>query len=278
MRVAFHDAGGKGAMVAGALADAGFDLHPTEGEVAVVDHDHTTDLHLARPTVLYPHGGNPLVDWDGFLTPHPNVAAVMCHGPGQAAVLDAYGHPAEHVPVGWCYSEVADPRPVSGAARVVFAAPHRLTTGYLSEPLARAADEALAALHAAGCRVDVRRMEDGRGLGHADLDAADLVVADWGTVAHLALARGVPTALYGTRQGPPDIGHRSPRFPASWAAYEALVRYPVDMADGPLDRVLGLLEEREGEVEAYRGAMVGGPFRPEAVVAVVSSVASRLGV
>lgn len=274
MRVTFRDHQGKGAMVAAALVDAGHELVAQGGDVLVTDHDTDTALCDAhRSVVLYPHGGNPTVDWDGFLEPHPNVHTILCHGSGHAEVLAAYGHPARRVVVGWCYSEVAPPRPVVPPRRVLFAAPHRLGTGYMGPVLADAGIHALSALQDAGLDVHVRRMEDGRGLSHADIDAADLVVADWGTVAHLALARGVPVAMYGTRSGPPDIGHREPVHPAHWAEYRRACRYPVDMADGPLDVVLRRLERLSEPIADYRRRMVGWRLCRPALVEAVESAA-----
>lgn len=272
MRVAFHDAGGKGAMVAAALQNAGHIIDPRDGDIAVVDHTHTTGLHLDRPTVLYPHGGNVCLDWDGFLPHHPNVVAHLTHGPGQAQVLDAYGIGVPTHPVGWCFSDTAPPRFPTDVRRVVFAAPHRLTTGYLDPTLDRAAALALKALIAAGFDVTVRTMEDGLGLSHDDIDAADLVVADWGTVAHLALARGCPLIMVGTRDGAPDIGHTHPVHPALWDSYRHLCRYPVDMADGPLDGLLERVCRPDFMVEMYRCRMVGGAFDPARVVEVADAV------
>jgi len=274
VKVAFHDAGGKGAKVAAALEAAGHDLDPLDGEVAVVDHTHTNGLLFDRPTVLYPHGGNPCLDWDGFLPHHPNVVAHLTHGLGQAQVLEAVGVGAPAVPVGWCFSETAAPRFPTEVRRVVFAAPHRLSTGYLDPLLADAADRALVALRAAGMEVTVRAMEDRLGLSHADIDAADLVVADWGTVAHLALARGCPLIMMGTRAGAPDIGHTHPVHPAKWDRYRHLCRYPVDMDDGPLDELVERVCAPSFGVEVYRRRMVGGGLDPARVVAVVESVAA----
>lgn len=278
MRVAFHDADGKGALIAEALVAAGHTLDPHDGQVAVVDHTHTNGLLFDRPTVLYPHGGNPCLDWDGHLPHHPNVKAHLTHGPGQAQVLEAVGVAAPAVPVGWCYSEVAAPRFPTEVRLVVFAAPHRLSTGYLDPILADASDSALAALRAAGMEVTVRTMEDGLGLSHDDIDAADLVVADWGTVAHLALARGCPLIMMGTRGGAPDIGHTGPVHPVGWDRYRHLCRYPVDMADGPLDQLVERVCRPDFMVEMYRCRMVGGAFSPARVVAVVESVAAGLPV
>ena len=266
-------------MVAAALVAAGHILDPHDGDVAVVDHTHTSALvHADRPTVLYPHGGNPCLDWDGFL-PHPStVVAHLTHGHGQAQVLDAVGVPAIPVPVGWCYSEVAAPRFPDRVSRVVFAAPHRLINGYLPADLEAAATRALSALVDAGFDVTVRTGGDGLGLTHTDIDAADLVVADWGTVAHLALARGCPLIMFGTRPGPPDIGHIRPVHPARWDSYRALCRYPVDMDDGPVDELVERVLTPSFGVEVYRLRMVGGGFDPGRVVEVVEQAAAGLPV
>lgn len=273
MRVAFHDNDGKGALVRAALEGAGRTIVADHGDVAVIDHPHTNTLADRHPAVLYPHGGNVCLDWDGHLPMHPNVSVILTHGPGHGEVLAAYGCPVPTVPVGWCYSETAPPRYPAKVERVLFVAAHASGSGYLPEGLARAGREALTAACELFPAVHVRVPGQRRGLTHADIDAADLVIADNGTVAHLALARGVPLVMYGTRTAP-DLGHDAPHFPAQWNHYRHLMAYPFDTADAPLGALVEQVCRRSPGVDEYRRRMVGGPFCPERVVAFVEAVAA----
>lgn len=288
MRVAFHDNGGKGRLVHRALRDAGHTI--TEGrkaDIGVCDHDCNTGFCDAHErVVLYPHGGNPLFDWDEANAVHPHVRAHLTHGPGNVEIMAAYGYPAPLHPVGWCYSEVAPPRYPSDLRRILFAPSHPSGGGYLNDDIAAINQRALDALVTTGAEVTLRLFMEhdaaGHGitntygcatsnyrlLAHDDIDAADLVVSD-GTLAHLALARGAPVLWVtsdifdlGANYWPPHARELAP-----------LVRYPYDMDDDRLEDLLLAVLSPSMAVEDYRRRFIGGPFDAGRAVGVIEEVA-----
>jgi hypothetical protein len=271
MRVAFRDNDGKGKMIAAALVEAGHTLVLDQtADVAVVDHCFLhPDLLDRYPTVLYPHGGNVILDHDGHLPLHENVRAMLVHGPGAAEVHAAYGLGCPAIPVGWCYSPIAPPR-YGAPQHVLFAPAHPSVGGYLPEHLAAANSDATDVLMNLGLDVTVRLWEENRGLTYDDIDAADLVVAENGTVAHLALARGCPLVMIGSRRVP-DLGHDGPVHPASWGYYEELMEYPYDIADG--NGAVTAACFKSCAVEEYRSRFIGGPFNPRKAVRAIEEAA-----
>lgn len=289
MKVAFHDYCGKGSLLRQALVAAGHAVDgPGPPDVYVTDHDLQT-YGDRDPVVLYAHGGAPILSWDGHYAPRTGVRLHLTHGVGQAQILAAYGYPVPTVPVGWLYSDVAAPR-YGEVRRVLFAPMHPLGTGYLPDDQREANQRTFAklSLHAdfeltvrtwgrptqAGVpeHPGVTYVDYGGTLDTASIDAADLVVAE-GTLAHLALARGVPTIFIGSDL-PPDVGHTAPLIPTRWPAYADLMRYPVDIDDGPLSALVDAVTTPSASVEDYRRRFVGGPFDPQAAVRLVEAVAA----
>lgn len=292
MRIAFHNNGHKGDLLHRALRDAGHTItETTKADIGVCDHDANTgfcDRH--DRVVLYPHGGNPLFDWDGWMPTHPSVKAHLTHGPGNAEVMAAYGYPAPLHPVGWCYSEVAPPRYPSDVLTAVFAPSHPSGGGYLNPDIAAINQDALDRLVAAGIDVTLRLFQTGDAaahgiadthgcrttqgllLAHHDIDAADLVVSD-GTLAHLALARGVPVIWITSDIF--DLGNVADgqRWPHHWAELAPLVRYPYDMRDDHLDDLLTAVTSPSQAVEDYRRRFIGGPFDAGLAVSIIEEVA-----
>lgn len=294
MRVAFHNNGNKGDLVAAALRDAGHTIRENgTGDIAVCDHDANTGLcDRHERVVLYPHGGNPLFDWDEANDVHPHVRAHLTHGPGNVEVMEAYGYPAPLTAVGWCYSEVAPPRYPSDIRRILFAPSHPSGAGYLNPTIASINQRACSALVATGAEVHLRLFmgHDAAGhgitdttgitattnwklLAHDDIDAADLVVSD-GTLAHLALARGVPVLWITSDIF--DLGNTGygECWPAHWAELAPMVRYPYDMDDDNLDDLLTAVCAPSMAVEEYRRRFIGGPFDAGRVVSVCEEVAA----
>lgn len=285
MRVAVWDYSGKGTRLAEALAVAGHEIVPDNGEVALVDLDDPTTggplTERHERVVTYPHGGNPILEWDQR-PPHPHIRLHLVHGPGHAAVFGLHGHPVPAVPVGFTYSDLAAPR-YPETHRALFAPCHPMDDGSLDPRLKDANKQALEALLASGLELTVRcwgnREDwglpdidegaqlfdwlDGGTLNTDDIDATDLVVAD-GTVAALALARGCPTLFVGS-----DIDDGSPH----WDRCAAYMRYPYDIVDGPLDDLLDVLRWPNRAIDHWRQQFVGGPFDAALAVSLIEAVA-----
>lgn len=284
MKVAFHDYAGKGARLAGALQAAGHELVADHGDVAVVDLDHPdTGLPLCEThdkVVTYPHGGNPILWWDDN-PPHPHIRLHLVHGPGHSAVFALHGHPVPSLPVGFTYCDVAEPwlRADAGPTRVLFAPCHPMDDGTLDPFLRAANSEAAKKLADSGKEITVSMWGEhdwgfdpfqfrtivGGTLDTSYIDDADLVVAD-GTFAALAIARKVPTLFVGS-----DINLGHPH----WSRYAPFVRYPYDIADGPLGELYAAVNRRNILVKWWAHDFVGGPFNAALAVAAIEAVAEQ---
>lgn len=288
MRVAFHGYDGKGDRIAAALEAAGHELLAADGDVALVDFDSRDLCHHHDRVVVYPHGGNPMLAWDGLFPVHPNVVLQLTHSKGHAAVLEAYGYPARCESVGWCYSDVAEPCYPDRPTRILFAPTHATGHGYIAPALhalnLRVLDwlggmdatvRVFGSLAAHGLPDADVKLSAGGSLAHDDIDAADVVIAD-GTLAFLAAARGAPLIMFGS-----DIaeivtfdqdGRERVDRPAHWDDYQHLLRYPYDFDDADLDELIAAVCSPNEAVTRWRDRFIE-PFDPARVVALIEEVA-----
>jgi hypothetical protein len=293
VRVTFYGYGDKGLMVAAALVDAGHELAPDGGEVAVVDFDWRGDVAARHErVVVYPHGGNPLLCWDGQYPPHPNTRLMLTHSRGHAQVMQAYGYSKPLASVGWCYSELAPQRYDPDPRTLLFGPVHPTGHGYLSEDDARDNRRAMQAAKRTGLRVTVRctgRPEDcglrpdadvrwttGGSLRHDDIDKAGVVLAQ-GTLAFLAAARGAPLITFGSGH-PPDLANGGPGDepvrPRHWEAYERFMRHPLDLDHGAMEGLVHKAVRPSPEVDHWRSKFIE-PFKPNLLAKMVERVATE---
>jgi hypothetical protein len=96
---------------------------------------------------------------------------------------------------------------------------------------------------------------------YEDIDEADLIIGV-GTYAHLALARGKPTILYGQALIPHEA-YQPGHFEAvqSWANYRDYMRYPFEW-----DEITDISVVTRAPVNAWRKLFVGEPFQPAVFV------------
>jgi hypothetical protein len=285
VKIAFSDYSTKGARLAGALRAAGHELVDDHGDLAVVDLDHpATGLALTEAheiTVTYPHGGNPILCWDGR-PPHPHIRLHLVHGPGHSEVFALHGHPVPSVAVGFTYCEVSKPRYPIGE-RVLFAPSHPMDDRTIDPRIKEANRAALDKLLAAGVEVTVRcwgivedwgldpdatvTWAEGGTLDTDDIDAADLVVAD-GTVAAMSLARGCPTLFVGSDIDTADDRDAHPHFDA----YRNRIRYPYDIADAPLEELVYAVCNPNELIDGWLDRFVGGPFDADLAVGAIEAL------
>lgn len=275
MRIAFFDYDGKGTMVGAALEAAGHRLvGPYEdADVALIDHDVRRDIcDLHEKVVLYPHGGNPLIDWDGHFEMHPHVRLHLTHSTGHAEVLRATGFPAPCESIGWCYSELAPPRYPDRVRNVLFAPEHPGINGYINPKVDLLNERIKHALRRLDVEVDLRLWLPGGNLSYDDIDAADVVVAT-GTVAYLAAARGAPLLMFGSDLWP-DIGAAEPFYPPRWNEYRNLFRYPFDFDDAVwVSDLLYMVAKYDYWIEEWRSRFIQ-PFDPVKLVRLIEEVAA----
>lgn len=297
MKVAFHDHDGKGRLLAAALEEAGHEIVPGGGDVALLDADvpmrpYSEICERHDRVLLYPHGGGtpmPGREW----TPHPNTVCRFVPGTGQVDVLTACGYPVPVEVIGWPFSDRRPFRPCATPVKVLFAPLHQSGSGWL--PTAGAVSNGRVHDMLADLPVDltVRYPHVGNGSlaqigitrrkgvtyqqvpldvhdGLEAIAAADVVVAAEGTFPSLAIAQGCPTVM--TAQIPPDDdgGPLGYIRALSWELYETDARYPLDgdTAATPDDLLLLLMAacRDDSAVAEWRGRFVGEQFDPEAFV------------
>jgi hypothetical protein len=109
----------------------------------------------------------------------------------------------------------------------------------------------------------------------AEIDVTDAVVAGDGTFPTLAMARGVPTVMYGQATlawGLPGEKLVPPRRADRYMDY---IRYPFDAFDGPLDEIVHAAARSEAPIADWKRRFVGRPFDPRAFVALIERLMSQ---
>lgn len=283
MRIAVRDHQNKSAGLRRALHEAGHVLTVHRPEMLLIDHDgppfyrEIIAAYAAQDVliVLYPHGATSCIAWDGIWSLSPQTAAYLAQSPGEAEIMRSYGFPLEIHVTGWHYCDVFPQRALPARPkRVLFAPIHPLANGFMQEAHRRANAAAFANVLATSCprHVSVRYLGDLEAAGlwqepgveyhqgdpdnsTADIDQADAVVSS-GTFAYLAIARGVPTVMYG--QAHPADGHSAEtvRRTRSWEAYRDLWHYPIDTFEK-------LRTTPPEAVAAWREKFIGSPVDPE---------------
>jgi len=300
MKVAFFDHRGTGTSFAAALCAAGHDLVEDHGDALLIDHDLPYGIYGARcdaheRVLLYPHGAGLVASGDGQHPVHPHTVARFEHGPGQAEVLRRCGYPRPVHVVGWPLCPLRPFRPRGEIRRVLLAPQHDSGAGWVDARLRAqnaAIHDALAGLEgvtltvrwvgsfpALGIRprVGVRYVQGDGTLAGAvtTIDAVDCVVGSAWTLPTLAVARGVPTVMYGMLRPDDDwterLQHRHPAL--TWEAYREYVRFPLDASEASTPGALRWLLERAGAgdpaVNDWRWRFVGEAFDPAVFVALV---------
>jgi hypothetical protein len=302
MKITFSDHGGKGLVLAAALRAAGHDLVEADGDVLLIDHDlpwaHYGALCDAHARVLvYPHGAPIVASGDGQWPVHPHTVLRLEYGPGQVEVLRRAGYPRRVEVIGWalCPRRAFAPRP---GRRILLAPQHAMGDGYY-DPELRAQNvlvhEALADLAARGLigltvrwvgffsplgilpRRGVRYVEGAWWIDDALMAIAevDCVVGASGTFSALAVARGVPTVMYGQLPLDDDWGANE-RHPArSWPRYRDYIHFPLDATEtDDLPALLARACASDADVAPWRDRFIGPPFDPVHFVNIVEEVTS----
>jgi hypothetical protein len=173
----------------------------------------------------------------------------------------------------------------------VFAPTHPNADGSMAEPNRRRNTEVFEQLLPGPWRLTVRHIgtleENGlrkaegvefvNGRLHAEtaeIDVADAVVAADGTFPALAVARGVPTVVYGQAAGS-SIGLPGEKLvaPRRGHRYLEYIRYPFDVADGPLEETLATAAASEAPIADWKRRFIGKAFDERAFVALIERIA-----
>lgn len=271
------------------LADDGFDAaaDPLTTDLLMVDTDHPDApprphkhelvkelLRRGVPVGLYPHGGLPILDYDGWRKPLP-LAFELVHGEGHKQVYEKIGLKRRVEAVGWSYSDVV-PKSDGPIDHVVFAPIHPWWDGKTILPFHRTLNEvAYRAFLEFPCdrktvrlfgdddpngifeRVDgVDYQESDLSLGLDLIDSSDAVVS-YGTFACTALARGKRTVMiYPYPAHTDDYGRKAAE---RFDEYSELCRYPANVSEAPLGDLFRV------DTSDWERLFIGGPLDVEKV-------------
>jgi hypothetical protein len=158
--------------------------------------------------VIYPHGGAPILTWDGLYEPHPKVLVNLVTSEGHKEVMRRYGYSKPIEVIGWYLCEIKPWAGVKGK-KVLFCPIHpiggggfmykedfRENTRVFKELLDMDLDLSVRYMHA--LLINGLHKEEGVKYYNTswfeDLDEYDLVVAN-GTLACVAIAKGIPTVM-----------------------------------------------------------------------------------
>ena len=285
--VAFQHHLSAGTPYARALAAAGHPMVGHGGDAFLIDLDlppyrPTIDSHRAAGSkvFLYPHGVGLMYYYDGIEEPYEHTDGMFVIAPGFAEVYRRIGYPHPTYVIGWPYCDILPFRASAAPRRVLFAPMHPLEDGYLSDWQQELNGEVFAALWSVpGIELTVRHLLalEQNGLtrepgveyvqgrpdnSYADIDRADVVVA-CETYAHIAIARGAPTIMFGQHVHPSNGEHPGERiYVKSWDAWRDYMRYPFDMRDGPAAALIAAAAAADDPIRGWKERFVGEPLDP----------------
>lgn len=302
MRFAVKDHLGESNALVGALIKAGHVLSadgPTDLLLIDLDCDlfgyrELIDFYRECGAVVlqYPHGAPAsTLQYDCLYDPYDKVDGQLTNGQGEIDFLRSLGIDRPAKAMGWQLCPQFEARHVKRPRRVVFAPTHVNADGSLDAERVETNHKIFADLLEGGWELVVRYIGELENLGlwedervfryvqaerdmtTVEMDVADCVVAGVGTYPCLAIARGVPTVMYGqfaaARYGLPDEEAKPLR---SLEKYHDIVRYPID-ADGmrPLNSLIPYACHSDEPIRDWKRSWIGEPFDPIAFVSMVEA-------
>lgn len=288
---AFHDHQNKSLGLVRTLRSLGWQPTGERPDLFLVDFDgppYYQELirryHAQGARVLlYPHGATAQLCLD-IWEPSPEVSGYLAFSRGQAETLARMGYPRPVGVTGWHWCEQRPARAIpADPGRVLFAPIHPLGNGFL-HPLHEGANRSafrniLDNFAAEAISVRLLGTAEQNGIWvepeveyhqaaldntTADMDRADLVVS-YGTFAYLAIARGLPTVMYGQDYPLVDGNSVEEAIAARhWQDYADLMRYPVQrVADLP---------GSERAVADWRDLFIGAQIDPYRLAAALELI------
>lgn len=292
MKVTFKDQRGNGWRLAAALRAAGHDLVDSGGDVLLSDHDvpygELCDAH--DRVFVHPHGAGflPTLGSDGWLV-HPHTRGMFVNGTGQANLMRGNGYPFPIEAIGWSFCDRAPFRPRARPRRILVAPQHAMAAdGWIDPALVSEHRRILHMLEGIHVSLDVtvryvgsivplkfpaglraRYVHGGDGSVDGAIlaaEGADCVIGAAWTFPCVAIARGIPTLLFG--QHGYTIGRIQARGP--WALTSDIERYPLDASNAETSEDMWELICRacgdEETIEGWRARVIGQEFSPERFV------------
>lgn len=283
-----------------ALQEAGHELSPDgPTDLFLIDLDpdkfgyrELIDFYRDCGAVVlqYPHGAPAsTLQYDCLYDPYEGVDGQLTNGQGEIDFLRSLGIHRPAKAMGWQLCRQFEFRPKEAPKRIVFAPTHVNADGGLD--VGRCAENAdvflrllegpwelvvryIGDLDRQGLWEDervFRYVQGDRDMSTVEIDCADCVVAGVGTYACLAIARGVPTVMYGqfraAMYGLPD---EEPTPLRNLDKYRHICRYPIDVEDDDsMAALMHLACTSEHTISAWRDAWIGKPFHGPSFVQMV---------
>jgi hypothetical protein len=272
VKVAILDHQSKSVRLQRALVELGHEIVFGGADLVLVDHTATHIHHqvIAKAhyegsrIATYTHGANAFMAWDGIHPLPKEVDAHIAISDGERECMERYGYPNPIYTTGWYWCE-QKPYEETDGKKVLFAPIHPLAgNGFLKKERMEANKFAYSRLLAEDIELSVRFIHNlkANGLWPAygvefiqgspdntvdDIDKADLVVG-WGTFAHLAVARGKPTMMFG-QDIPLGDGwsEQDWRWSQNWRRYKSFAHFPFEYVG----------EIIKGNPEEWRGKFIG---------------------
>ena len=252
--------------------------------------DRIFEIARVKPVFKYPH--TPYSYWinDG---PYP-AAPVKCNfvvGQGAVMGMAAYGYPYRVEPVGWTGCPIKEFTPTKGT-KLLFVPPHLVRAGKYADheivyPAVVKAAEFIArhrnsfesvTVHYSLDGIDesgvgvlkkhnvtfrpvqIRGIEEPRKQALEQMQGFDLVISS-NTFAHLAIASGIPTILFGADTLDYHVN--------SYALYRDHYRFPRALEDMSIQDVLDVRKEEGADVKRWKELNIGRPFDAKRFLEVV---------
>jgi hypothetical protein len=235
---------------------------------------------------VYPHAARPAVIND-IHTPWENTTAQFVPSEGQIEIMRRFGYDKPLHAVGWHLCPIL-PFRRRKPEKVLFAPVHPRMS-YVDKQLNHETFEKLYPLAHAG-KIDltvryihslpnsglsqmkgVRYVRGDQDTSFKMIDEADVVIAHQ-TYAYLAIARGVPTVMFGEDTPPHDFKGEDVRYSPSWEKYKDLLMYPFDLlATGDAMKLIEHACAYDREIADWRDRLIGKPFDPELFLNTVRS-------
>ena len=300
LKVAVRDHRRQSFALANALHAAGHLVNPEgEADALLIDFDPPGFQYgpvikhyheMGAKIILYPHGaGAPTLSYDGLFDPDPRVNANLVVGVGHAEFLRRIEYPKETFAIGWYHGERRPFRAATDVKRVVFGPTHPNGDGSMMRHRRELNTRVYEALLKGPWELTVQhvgKLEDNGlwpaqgvrfvsnpGVAHyAEIDRADAVVAGSGTFPTLAIARGVPTVIYGQATLAWGLPDEEPQELRRGDRYLDYIKYPLDFEDGPLDELLHTAARSEAPVAHWKRRFLGEAFEPLKAVEIIEKI------
>ena len=296
----------KGNAYVRALWDRGYrrnchNNRPQLVDFILTDHANTTRIGWLKDFALcgtnkffvYPHTARPNLVND--ITPEfEGVTAHFVAAPGHVDVMRAYGYEKSLHVVGWSLCPIQPFRPREAPRKVLFAPIHERCAKIDKEANLKAFRRLVKLAEEGKIHLTVRyyKAEKGSGLAGSgleeyrhpeieyhqienlepdweEIDQADVVVSHQ-TFAWMAVARGVPTVMFGSDIPAHLVPMRQPEtYAQHWSSYRRMLAYPYDLTEAAPSRVMGMLRravQDDREIRDWKQRMIGEAFDDDAFV------------